>query len=363
MSPAWGAKFNSNTGEYEPLRRLQRWREDEGEEDEGEGAGAGEREREREETPDGEESEPESLMSDAEWEGWRRELELESPTRPSSPGLKISPNASPWTSESTQQSFVAGTDGLLQSMKRKNTLISGRDEVLEEIVQRTTEHSVHPYSILRTQPSGVYTSSSVSPSASLSVVMGVGASSSAGLDRAAPCASSPSISAVISPRQTIPVSGRVRSATISTPNTDPRPTLHDTPDTNHNIAVPLAKLPLTEEGRRLPGLGGGLSSSSGPYHTVTTISVLRADIEPAPKKSMARVWSNKGKRRDRIEDDPAGEEADFESSIENAPLAVEHPDDAWARSYDEGLNRLRHMSSPDLRRSTSKRTLFSLLER
>ena len=360
MSPAWEAKFNPNTGEYESPRRLQRWRENEVEENEGEGAGAGEGE--GEETQDEEESEPESLMSDAEWEGWRRELELETPTRPSSPGLKISPNTSPWTSETTQQSFVTGPDGLLQSRKRKNTLVSGRDEVLEEIVQRTTEHSVHPYSMLRTQPSGVFTSSSVSPSASLSVVMGVGASSSAGLDRAALCASSPSISEVISPRQNISVPGRARSATISTPNTAPKPTLHDTPDTNHDIAVPLAKLPHTEEGRRLPGLGGGLTSSSGPYHTVTTISVLRADIEPAPKKSMARVWSNKGKRRDRIED-LAGEEEDVEASIENAPLAVEHPDDAWARSYDEGLNRLRHMSSPDLRRSTSKRTLFSLLER
>jgi len=100
---------------------------------------------------------------------------------------------------------------------------------------------------------------------------------------------------------------------------------------------------------------------------VTTISVLRsADNEPAPKKGMARVWSNKGKRRDRIEDNPTREEASVEASVESAPLAVDHPDDAWTRSHDEGLDRLRHMSSSDLRRPASKRTLFksfSLLDR
>ena len=325
-SPAWRAKWNLSTGEYELPRRLQKWRDDEEEEAEGE------------EAPDDEESEVESLMSDAEWEGWRRELELEGSTRPNSPGLNIAQDGSPWTSESTQQSSLPEFIGLPPSRRRKNTLISGRDRVLEEIVKRTTEHSVHPYSMHRAQVSGASTLSSISPSAS--IVADTVASSVVGLGLAAARASSPSISPTVSIRQLLPIPNR------------------PTHDANHDLAIPLPNLSDVSEDGPLPGLGGGLSSSYRPYHTVTTISAPRsADSEVIPKKGMARVWSNKGKRRDRIEDNPTGEEAGHESQ----PLAVDYPNDAWTRSYDEGLDRLRHMSSSGLRRSGSNHGLFKSL--
>jgi len=77
---------------------------------------------EAEETLDEDESEQESLISDAEWEGWRRELELEAPIRPDSPALKFAQEGNPWTSESTQPSFVTESDGLRRGRRRKNTL-------------------------------------------------------------------------------------------------------------------------------------------------------------------------------------------------------------------------------------------------
>jgi hypothetical protein len=101
----------------------------------------------------------------------------------------------------------------------------------------------------------------------------------------------------------------------------------------------------------------GLEVVSGSYqphphtHMVTTISALRsADNEAAPKKGMARVWSNKGKRRGKTEDKPTSEEA----SVECAPSAADHRSDTWARSHNEGLDRLRHMSSSGRRQSGSK---------
>jgi len=48
-----------------------------------------------------EENEPVSMTSDAEWEGWRRELALEGPIRPGSPGLKAAQEDNPWTSDRT----------------------------------------------------------------------------------------------------------------------------------------------------------------------------------------------------------------------------------------------------------------------
>jgi len=77
--PCVGAKLNPNTGEYELPRKLQKSQQNGEAEGEGEGK----------EPLDEGESEPVSLMSDTEWEGWRRELDLEGPTRPSSLGLKV----------------------------------------------------------------------------------------------------------------------------------------------------------------------------------------------------------------------------------------------------------------------------------
>ena len=344
-SPAWGAKLNPNTGLYELPRKLQKSQQD----GEAEGEGEGEREGKGKETLDEEESEPESLMSDAEWEGWRKELELEGPTRPNSPGLKIAQDGSPWTSESTQQSYGTQLDGPLRTRVRKNTLISGRDKVLEGIVKRTTEHSVHPYSIYQAQASRASTLSSLSASAS--VVLDTVASSSIGLGLSARHASSPSISAVISPRQSLSAPNRARSATVSTPSAAFNPPSHNNHDPNHDLAIPLPSLPDAPENGRLPGLGGGLSSASRSHNTVTTISALRSTgNEPAPKKGR----SNKGKRRERTEDHSGGEEG----SVESTALAVEHPNDTWTRSHDEGLNWLRHMPSSSLRRSSSKHSLL-----
>jgi hypothetical protein len=340
-SPAWKAKLNPDTGVYELPRRLQGWRDDDEEEQEGEG------------TLNEEESEAESMMSDAEWEGWRRELELEGPTRPGSPGLRPAQEGNPWSPGTTEQSFVTESDGLLQSRRRKNTLIKGRDKVLEGIIKRTTEYPAHPYSVLRAQPSGESTSSSVSPEC---VVVDMVASSGAGLDPTVPLyPSPPPISASISPRQSVSAPGGARSATVATPDAVPKASEHHTNDTNHDLAIPPPDpFDVLEDGR-LPGLGGGLSPLYRPYHTVTTIAALRPpDNQPAPKKGMARVWSNKGKRRNKAEDSPTGEEA----SVENPPLGAGHPDDAWNHSFDEGLNRLRHMSSTGLRRSGSNGGLF-----
>jgi hypothetical protein len=346
-SPAWRAKLNPDTGIYELPKWLRKWQKDEAEAAEADG----------EETLDEDESEQESLMSDAEWEGWRRELELEILIRPDSPVLTVAQEGNPWTSESTQQSFVTESDGLRRGRRRQNTLVSGRDRVLEGIVKRTTEHSAPPYSTLRAQLSGMSVFSSLSPSAS--VVIDVVASSGP----ADPHPSSPCVSATTSPRQSLSVPNRARSATVPASSAAPEPSSYNTDDASNAVAIPLPRLPDALENERLPGLGGGLSSFSRPSDTVTTISVLRsADHETAPKKSMARVWSNRGRRRDKAEDNPSGEEA----SVESQPLAIEAPSDAWTRSHDEGLVRLRRMSSPALRRSSSKAILlkgFNLRDR
>jgi len=348
-SPAWKAKLNPNTGLYELPQWSRKWRQNE-EEAMGEGEG--------EETPDDDESEQESLMSDAEWEGWRRELELEELIRPDSPASKVAQEGNPWASESTQLSFATESDGLQRGRGRKNTLVSGRDKVLKGIIKRTTEHSVPPHSILRAQLSNTSAFSSLSLSAS--VFVDAVASSGVGPGLADPCPSSHPVSATNSPRQSLSVPNRARSATVSTPITAPKPSSHNIDDA---VTIPLPKLPDALENERLPGLGGGLGSFSRPCDTVTTTSALRnTEHEAAPKKGMARVWSNKGKRRDKSEDNPTGEGA----SIESQPLAIEGPNDEWIRSYDEGLEQLRHMSSPDLRRSTSKGVVlkgFSLRDR
>lgn len=332
-SPAWRAKLNPNTGVYELSQWLRKWRKDEEE-------GA-----EAEETLDEDESDQESLISDAEWEGWRRELESEAPIRPDSPALKFAQEGNPWTSESTQPSFVTESDGLRRGRGRKNTLVSGRDRVLEGIVKRTTEHSVPPYSMLQAQLSGASMSSVLSPSAG--VVVDSVSSSGIGPGSADRRPSSPSVSMTTSPqRSSVPIRGR--SATVSAPSAAPDPPSHNT------VAIPLPSLPYTLENSRLPGLGGGLGSSR-PSDTVTTISALRsADHEAAPKMGMGRAWSNKGKRRETTEYNPTREEASFESQS----LVIETPSDAWTRSYDEGLDRLRQMSSPGIRQSSSRSLLL-----
>lgn len=336
-SPAWRAKLNPNTGVYELSQWLRKWRKDEEE--------GAEAETEAEETLDEDESEQESLISDAEWEGWRRELESEAPIRPDSPALKFAQEGNPWTSESTQPSFVTESDGLRRGRGRKNTLVSGRDRVLEGIVKRTTEHSVPPYSMLQAQLSGASMSSVLSPSAG--VVVDSVSSSGIGPGSADRRPSSPSVSMTTSPqRSSVPIRGR--SATVSAPSAAPDPPSHNT------VAIPLPSLPDTLENSRLPGLGGGLGSSR-PSDTVTTISALRsADHEAAPKMGMGRAWSNKGKRRETTEYNPTREEASFESQS----LVIETPSDAWTRSYDEGLDRLRQMSSPGIRQSSSKSLLL-----
>src|SRR5258706_6924363 len=125
-SPAWRAKLNPNTGVYELPQWLRKWRQNEEEEVEAKA------EAEAEETLDKNESDQESLISDAEWEGRRRELELETPIRPDSPTLKFAEEGNPWTSESTQPSFVTESDGLRRGRRRKNTLESGRDSALRK---------------------------------------------------------------------------------------------------------------------------------------------------------------------------------------------------------------------------------------
>jgi hypothetical protein len=333
-SPAWRARLNPSTGVYELPQWPRKWRKNEGE--------GAEAEAEAEETPDEDESEEESLISDAEWEGWRRELELEAPIEPDSPGLKIAQEANPWTSESTQLSLVTESDDLRRGRRRKNTLVSGRDRLLEGIVKRTTEHSVPRYSMLRGHLSGESTSSALLPSTG--AVMDALSSSVAvpgSADRRPP---SPSFFVTTSHRQPSSVPVRARSATFSAPNAS----------SYNGISIPLPSRPDALENVRLPGLGGGLSSSR-PGDTVTTISALRsAEHEAAPRMSMVKAWSNKGKRRDKIEYFPAREEA----SIESQPLTIETPSDAWTGSYDDGLDRLRQMSSPSLRQSTSKGLLL-----
>ena len=336
-SPAWRAKLNPNTGVYELPQWLQKWRQDEAEVE-------AEVEAEAEETPDEDESEQESLISDAEWEGWRRELELEASIRPDSPALKFAQEGDPWTSESTQPSFATESDGLQRGRRRKNTLVSGRDTVLEGIVKRTTEHSVPRYSVLQAQSFGASASSTLLPSAGF--VADPVSSSGAGSGPADRRPASSSNSATTSPWQSSSVPVRARSATVSTPSAAPNPSSYN------DVAIPLPSLLGALENVRLPGLGGGLSSSR-PGDTVTTISALK-DHEAPPKKGMSRVWSNKGKRRGKAEDNLTREEASFESQ----PLTIETPSHAWTRSHDESLDRLRQMHSPGPRRSSSKGLLL-----
>ena len=317
-SPAWGAKLNPDTGLYELPQWLRKWRQDE------------EKEAEAEETLDEDESEQESLTSDAEWEGWRRELELETPIRPDSPVLNFAQEGNPWTSESTQPSFATESDGLRRGRRRKNTLVSGRDMVLETIVKRTTEHSVPRYSMLQAQLPGA-SAPALSPSGPVDH---------------RPSSSSNSVTTFPWRSSSVPV--RARSATVSTPNTAPNLSSYN------DVAIPLPSLLGALESVRLPGLGGGLSSSR-PGDTVTTISALKsADREAPPKKGMSRVWSSKGRRRDKAENNLTREDASFESE----PLTIETPSHAWTRSHDEGLDRLRQMHSPGLRRSSSKGLLL-----
>jgi hypothetical protein len=280
-SPAWKAKQRPNTGVHELPRELQEWWENEGVE-----------------------SRPESMLSDAEWEGWRRELELEGPPRPNSP----------------EPSFVTESDGLLRR-RQNHTPVSGRGKTLEEIVKWTSPAARRP--------------------------------------------SPPSNSAPTSPRPSLSVLNHARSATVATSSVTPRPSSHCTHGANYDLATLLPKPPDAPEDGQLPGLGGGLGTSYRPYHThtVTTISALRsADNETAPKKSMERVRSNKGKRRDETEDNPTSEEV----TLESPSLAVDHRNNTWTRSHNEGLDRLRHMSSSGLRQPGSKGGLlknFSLRDR
>jgi len=269
-----------------------------------------------------EQSELESLMSDAEWEGWRRELE---------------------SADNTEPSFVTESDGLLRGRRRKNTPISGRGKVLEGIIKRTTEHPGYPDSLLRGRPHGTLTPPPISSSAN--VGMDMMGSSSGRLSPAAFRPSSPHHSAPISPLRSLLVQNHARSATIATFSAASKPSSHNTHDASHD----LASLPDPPEDRQLPGLGGGLSPPHRSYHTVTTISALQSADEAPLKKGMARVWSNKGKRRDKTEDNPTGEEAVVES-----PPTVDQPNNTWSRSHNEGLDRLRHMSPSGLRQSGSK---------
>ena len=273
-------------------------------------------------------------MSDAEWEGWRRELESTQP----------------------EPSFVTESDGLLRHKRQERTPVSGRGNALEEIIKRATERFG--------QPSGVLTSSPASPPAGVFVDIpaSCGANPSPAARRPAP----PSNSVPTSPRQFFSVLNRARSATPDTSTASPRPSSYHTRDANSDLATLFPKPPDAPEDGLLPGLGGGLGSHQPhthyqPYtHTVTTISVLRgADNEAASKKGMVRVWSNKEQRRGETEDNLTSEEG-----------VVEKPslkdDDTWARSHNEGLDRLRHMSSSGRRQTVSKGGLlksFSLRDR
>jgi hypothetical protein len=79
--PAWKTRLNLN----DLPREMQKWRENE-EEEKGK------------KMLDREENEPVSMTSDAEWEGWKRELELDGPNPP---GLKATREGNPWTSDRT----------------------------------------------------------------------------------------------------------------------------------------------------------------------------------------------------------------------------------------------------------------------
>ncbi|SRR5258706_909558 len=310
-SPARNAKPRPDTGVYELPRELQQlW--------------------ENEEVA----SQSESMMSDAEWEGWRRELESTQP----------------------EPSFVTESDGLLRRRRREDTPVSGRGNALEGIIKRTIEHLG--------QPSRVLASSPVLPSAG--VFVDIPASCSARPSPAARRPAQPSNSAPTSPRQSFSAPNRARSAMPATSTVSPRPSSCHTHDANSDLATLFLKPPDAPEDERLPGLGGGLGSNQPhthyqPYtHTVTTISVLRgADSDAASKKGMERVWSNKGKQMGSTEDNLTSEEA----VVEKPPLK---DDDTWARSHNEGLDRLRHMSSSGSRQTSSKGGLlksFSLRDR
>ena len=93
----WKEKSNTIAGICYLPRNMQEWQE-KGEEAKGE------------KMLDEPENEPVSMTSDAEWEGWRRELELKEPIRPGSPGLKVTQEGNPWTPDRMQQSFVTESD-------------------------------------------------------------------------------------------------------------------------------------------------------------------------------------------------------------------------------------------------------------
>ena len=88
--PAWKARSNPHTGVCDLPQKVQKWWENDKEEEE-----------KREKMSDEEENEPVSMTSDAEWEGWRRELAVKGPIRPGSPGLKAAQEGNPWTSDGT----------------------------------------------------------------------------------------------------------------------------------------------------------------------------------------------------------------------------------------------------------------------
>ena len=295
-SPAGKAKLNPNTGAYELPQGLQEWQENE------------------------EESEQGSMTSDAEWEGWRIELELKA-------------------SDGKEPTFVTESDGLLRSRRRMGTLISGREKQFEGTVKQTAKSPVNPYLLLRGQPPGKVKSPLAPPSAA--VVVDMMASSGAGPSPAALRLSPPSGSTLLSSRQySSSVPNRVRSATIPA-SSDLPGALGDPP---------------------LPGLGGGFSSSYRP-HTVTTISALRSAESESPRMgTMARVWSNKGKRRDKTEEEKTEDNPTSERTLVESPLlAVDYPNDAWTRSHNEGLDRLRHMSASGLHSPGSKGGLLRSL--
>ena len=271
-------------------------------------------------------SQPESMMSDAEWEGWRRELESAQ-------------------SGSREPSFVTESYGLLRHKRPEDIPVSGRGNVFEEIIKRTTEHLGQPSGVLR-------------PGVFVDTPAACGARPNTAARRPSP----PSNSAPTSPRRSFSVANRGRSATLAT-STVPRPSSHYTYDANPDLATLFPNPPDAPKDGRLPGLGGGLGSYRSHTHTVTTISVRRgAGNEAAPKKSVEKVWSNEGKRRSETEDNPTSEEA----IVERPSLTDEHRNDSWARSHNEGLDRLRHMSSPGLRQTSSKGSFlknFSLRDR
>ena len=316
-SSAWKAKPKSNTGVYELPRELPR---------------------ELQELWENEdvESEPESMLSDAEWEGWRRELES------TQAGLR-------------EPSFVTESDGLLRHRRREDTPVSGRGKALEEIIEWTKEHSVHRQRPLLPlgQPPEVLTPLPGYPSAGTFVDIFVDRPASSGA-RPRPASrrpSPPSNSAPPSPRQPFSVLNRTRSATLATSTVVPGPSSHYTDDTNYDLITLLPNSLGAPGGERLPGLGGGLGSYPPHTHTVTTISALRsADNEAVPKKGVERARSNKGNRRGKTEDNPTSEE----SIVEGPLTTVDYHNDTWARSHNEGLDRLRHMSPSGLRQSGTK---------